>query len=372
MSQLDRGLLRRLAEWPTGGAPVYSLYLDVDGRRSPRRKDYLARAMELCRGIGERATGFVREDVPSGFPLRDTSRFMLFLERDFERGATRGVAMFSCARAGLWEVVTVARPFPDRAAVAEAPYLLPLEALVEIYESFCTVLVDRSRARIFLAELGTIEERSDIFDEVPRRHDQGGWAQARLQRHADTLAGRHLRHVADVLFAFHRQRGFDHLILAGPDEAVHDLERLLHDYLRQRVVARETLAVTASADDVLQRSLAVEERRETERERAVVERLLADAAAGRGAVVGLAATLEALAEGRVRTLVVPLARTVAGVRCSRCGRLDAVRSRCATCGGRVLDVPDVLEAASTQALRTGSTVEALSNGTDAVGALLRY
>src|SRR5438874_5413123 len=372
MSQLDRGLLRRLAEWPTGGAPVYSLYLDVDGRRYPRRKDYVARAMELCRSMGERSTTFVREDVASDHPLRDTSRIMLFLEREFERGATRGVALFSCAHAGLWEVVAVARPLPDRAAVADAPYLLPLEALVETYESFCTVLVDRSRARIFLVELGTIEERSDIFDEVPKRHEQGGRAQARLQRHADEVAERHLRHVADALFRFHRHHGFDHLILAGPDEAVHDLERLLHDYLKRRVVARETLALTASADDLLRRSLEVEERCEARRERQVVEHLLAEAAAGRGAVVGLADTLAALAQGRVRTLVVPLAREIAGIRCSACGRLDAAGNRCPTCGAEVHPVSDVIEAASAEAFRGGSAVEALSNGADTVGALLRY
>jgi peptide chain release factor subunit 1 len=372
MSQLDRGLLRRLAEWPTGGAPVYSLYLDVDGRHAPRKKDYLARATELCRQLGERATSFVLEDVRPDVHLRDTDRMMLFLAREFERGATRGVALFSCVPARLWEVVAVARPLPDRAAVAETPYLLPLESLVETYESFCTVLVDRSRARIFMAELGSIEERSEVFDAVPRRHDQGGWAQARLQRHVDELAERHLRHVADVLFDFHRQRGFDRLILAGSDQAVHDLERLLHDYLKQRVVARETMAVTASVDDVLQRSLAIEERCEALRERKVLEHLKAEAAAGRGAVLGLPETLAALAEGRVRTLVVPLSEAVTGVRCDACGRLATAAKRCPTCGGRVHPVADLIEAASAEALRGGSSVEALSNGSTTIGALLRF
>ena len=147
MPDLDRDLLRKLAEWETGGAPVYSLYLDVDGRRSPRKQDYLARAQELCRRMGERATALTREDVPDGTVRHDTGRMMMFLEREFERGPTRGVALFSCAAAGLWQEVLVTRPVRDRAAVAEGPYLLPLEALVETYESFCTVLVDRSRAR---------------------------------------------------------------------------------------------------------------------------------------------------------------------------------------------------------------------------------
>src|SRR5712691_399829 len=192
MPDLDRDLLRKLAEWETGGAPVYSLYLDVDGRRSPRKQDYLARAQELCRRMGERATALTREDVPDGIVRHDTGRMMMFLEREFERGPTRGVALFSCAAAGLWQEVLVTRPVRDRAAVAEGPYLLPLEALVETYESFCTVLVDRSRARIFLAELGRIQERTDVFGAVPGRHDQGGRSQARFQSHIDELAERHL------------------------------------------------------------------------------------------------------------------------------------------------------------------------------------
>ena len=41
---IDRPLLRKLAEWTSNGAPVSTLYLDVDGRRYPRKKDYLVRA----------------------------------------------------------------------------------------------------------------------------------------------------------------------------------------------------------------------------------------------------------------------------------------------------------------------------------------
>jgi peptide chain release factor subunit 1 len=360
MPNLDHRLLRRLAAWDTAGARVYSLYLNVDGRRSPRARDYLARAQELCRRMGERATAHAREDAPGGAIRHDTGRIMLYLEREFERGAVRGVAIFSCAPAGLWEVVRTWRPLADGYAVAEQPYLLPLEVMLETYESFCTVLIDRGRARIFRAELGRLEEEREVLDEVPKHHEQGGRAQARLQRHASEVGERHFRHTADVVLEVFGRRAFDHLILAGSEDVLPEFERLLHDYLRRRVVARETLAMTATTDEVLSRSLAVEERLEADRERRTVERLVADAAAGRAAVTGLNRTLSALGDGRVRTLVVRADYRHPGVRCTRCGRLAADEGVCSTCGGPMDRVADVIESAVGAALRQGAKVEPIA------------
>src|SRR5437763_361477 len=82
------------------------------------------------------------------------------------RAHTRGVALFSSSKAGLWEAAELPRPTADLATVADQPYVLRLETLIETYESFCTVIVDRERARIFLATMGRIQEERDLFDEV--------------------------------------------------------------------------------------------------------------------------------------------------------------------------------------------------------------
>src|SRR5438477_934392 len=110
--------------------------------------------------------------------------------------------------------------------------------------------------------------------------------QSRLQRHADEIGERHLRHTSEVLLKRFRTQPFDHLILAGSEDVVAEFERIMHDYLRRRVVARETLPMSASADEVLARSMAIEDRLESERERRTVERVLAGAAGG-AAVTGL-------------------------------------------------------------------------------------
>jgi peptide chain release factor subunit 1 len=301
---------------------------------------------------------------------------MLAWLEELDRGDVRGVALFSCSGAGRWEEVTVPRPLPDRAVLDDQPYLLPLEALVETYETFCTVLVDREKARIFPARMGRMREETDVLDDVPGRHDQGGWSQARYQRHIEDHVDRHLGHVAGELLRFFKREGFDHLILGGPDEVLPEFERHLHDYLKRRIVARVNMPMTATMAEVLQRSLEIEEEREARQEREVVERLTAEAAAGRQAVIGIEPVLAALNEARVETLVVPFGASGPGVRCSSCGWLGTSGQPCPVCGNRTEPAADIVESAVAKALRQRSRVETLSDGngeqpTD-VGALLRF
>ena len=371
MPELDRDFLRKLAEWTSNGAPVSSLYLDVDGRRFPRREDYMVRGEALCNQLKEQAAG----DKGAKRSVKgDVDRFIDFLNR-LDRGPNRGVVLFSSSSANLWEEVLVPRPLADRAVIADHPYVLPLEAMVETYESFCTVIVDREKARLFLARLGRIQEETNVFDEVPGQHEQGGWSQARFQRHTEELVERHLKHVGDVLLRYFKRRNFDHLILAGPEEIVPTFEDGLHDYLKRRVVARTTLPMHAGADEVLEKSLQVEEELEETKERETVERMRAEAAAGRLGVVGFGHALRALNEGRVETLVVPFGRAEKGFRCPQCGWLAITGKTCPRCGAAFQDVPDVIEAAVEAALRQSSRVETLdrnATGDEEVGAILRY
>lgn len=374
----DRERLRALAEWDTGGLPVTTLYLDVDGRRRPRRRDFARRADDLA-GLA------VDESRTSGRDAHrsvrgDARRIRSFVNAFDRRGAVRGLALFSCSSAGLWQDVEISRPVRDGVRVGTRPHLLPLEALLELAETFCTALVDRERARIFLSSLDEIEEVSRLLDDVPGRHDQGGWAQARLQRHIEDHVQRHLKHVANVLLRIQRRRPFDHLVLAGPEETVAELERDLHDYSRRKVLGRLSLSMAASPEDVRDLLMELEVELEARRERDAVKRLVSEAASGTGRVVtGMEDTLSALEANRAEVLVVARDLRAAGVRCERCGhRAPADPERpCEVCGGPVAEVPDLVEEAVEAALRQRSRVETVSDGdrlreVGGVGALLRF
>jgi peptide chain release factor subunit 1 len=374
MSGLDHGLLRKLAEWDAAGGPITSLYLTVDGRRFPRKSDYEVRLDELLRRARAQARALDGDDARS--VDRDLEAVSEFVRSDFDRGETRGIAAFSSNAAGLWEIVLVPRPVRDRVVVAPHADLLPLETVLETYRPSCAALVDFEKARLFVVDLGRIEEVSDVWDDVPNRHDQGGWAQMRMQRHVDDHRSKHVKRVASRLFALWRRRPFEQLVLAGPAEALRELESSLHDYLRRRVRARLALPITAPVSDVLDRVLEVEEAVERERERAAIERVTRATATNDLGMSGLDRTLEALAAGRVAELVVSIDLSHPGAVCRSCGRLATTGRACPSCGARMHEVPDVVEAAVAAALRSGARVETvLDGGLDelgGIGALLRF
>jgi peptide chain release factor subunit 1 len=375
VTAFDRSLLRRLAEWDGAGAPITSLSLSVDGRTYPRKTDVEIRVDELIRRARSVAMAMGRDALRS--VERDTDAMSGFVRDDFERGGTRGLAMFSSHDAGLWDVALVPRPLMHRAVVGPDADLLPLEVVLETYRPSCLALVDYEKSRLFVVEMGQIEEVAGVTDDVPGRHDQGGRAQMRMQRHVDDHRARHLRHVAERLFVLWRRRRFEHLVLAGPAEAHRELEAELHDYLRQRIRGHAVLPLSATTHQVLDKVLEVEERVERESERDVLERLEAAVGADNGGVVGLEPTLEALANDRVGELVVSHRLSAPGARCLACGRLMTRGSRCSSCGARTERIPDVVEAAVAVAFRTGARVETIVDDDprpsfDGVGALLRF
>jgi rubrerythrin len=375
VTAFDRSLLRRLAEWDGATAPITSLSLSVDGRTYPRKADVEIRVDELIRRARSLAAAMGRGAARS--VERDTDAMSGFVRDDFERGDTRGLAMFSSHDAGLWDVALVPRPLMHRAVVGPDADLLPLEVVLETYRPSCLALVDYEKSRVFVVEMGQIEEVTRVTDDVPSRHDQGGRAQMRMQRHVDDHRARHLRHVAERLFALWRRRRFEHLVLAGPAEAHRELEGELHDYLRRRIRGHAVLPLSATTRQVLDKVLEVEERVERETERDVLERLEAAVGAGNGGVVGLDPTLEALANDRVGELVVSHRLSASGARCPACGRLMTRGSRCPSCGARTERVPDVVEAAVAEAFRSGARVETIVDDDprppfDGVGALLRF
>lgn len=380
MTVLDRQTLRKLAEWNTNGFPVVSLYLDVDGRRFPKRADYLARAEHLGRRGHEAAKRM--EDREHGRSVhRDAKRMWDFVNDEFDRkGGVRGLALFGCWRMGLWEELPLPARAPERIVIGGRPYLLPLEAMLERSEAVCAALVDREKARLFVSALDRIEEVSDVLDEVPGRHDQGGWSQARFQRHIKEHVQRHLKHVAEVLLGLFQRRRYERLMLSGPDEIVAELERELHDYVRRTIVARASLPVVASAGDVLEKIRGLEEDLERGREEEAVRRLSAeiDGRSGR-AVAGMEDTIAALEEGRVDTLIVGADLEAAGVRCPSCGHLADRGRACPACGTTMEETLDLVEEAVESALRRRCRVEVLPQGPaddlaplGGIGALLRF
>ncbi len=365
MVALTKGVLRSLATFKSSGPPVVSLYLDVDGHRYVRARDYEVELDALLRRAA------------AGPAAADLSRIEGFVKVGVDRSRTRGLAIFSCAAEGLWEVIGLPVPVHNRLTVDHAPQVRQLEAVLDSNDRFGVLLVDRQRARLFVFELGELVERSELFDQLPRHEDdKGEWDRDHVHDHQATAARAHLRKAAQVAFDADRAQAFDHLVLGGPSEVVADLERELHSYLHHRIAARIAVAVGARDEEIRQAALAVEVEVNRRRSDELVRRARDKASRG-GAVAGLGPVLSALAEHRAEHLLVSDGYAVAGWRCAPCDRLRAVGPRCGECAGPMDKVSDVVGEAIAMALQQGGRVTTCTASADLdvigrVAALLRY
>jgi peptide subunit release factor 1 (eRF1) len=363
--------IRSLASFKGGDAPVTSCYLDVDGHHTARQHE-LVHTVEVL--IKQALAKFGAEPSVAA----DLERVFDLVQGGLDRSRTRGLAVFSCTAHDLWRVVELPVSVRNQITVNHSPAVRQLEQVLDQYERFGLLLADKQRARVLVYELGELVHSEDLVDPLPRAEDDDhSYRRERADHHLSALVHQHLRRAADAAFELYKAKGFERLILGGPDEIVHDLEALLHPYLKERLEARCQVPVGASDDEVRAAALAVEATVERRKEAEVVERLREAVGTGRRGAAGLDLTLRALVDRRVETLVVSAGYASPGWRCGGCGWIGRVGRSCPACATAMAPVDDVVEEAVEEALAQSCGVEFCEGNADLdvlgrIGALLRY
>jgi hypothetical protein len=361
---ITQAKLQQLIDFEPTEHPVLSLYLNVDPSRRSKDK-YMLWLRNYLKEVSGQADSADIERV---------ERFFGF-EYDWQG---KSVACFACTQAGLWQVFPLAVPMEDGVFVRDLPHVKPLTDLMDRYEPYGVALVDREGARLFQIQMGQIVETAGTLGEETKRHKQGGWAAQKLQRHEDVQASHNLRSAANVAIDFFQQRQSRRIVLAGTDETVSQFYGLLPRAWQDKVVGTLPMDMNASETEVLAKSWAIVEKAHVDEQAALVERIITSAAKGEGAAVGLAATLSALQEERVHTLVMDEGFSAPGYRCCQCGYVAAVQEDdCPYCSGEMVHVDDAVEYAVKRMLELGGHVESVRNNSDliesgSIGVLLRY
>jgi peptide subunit release factor 1 (eRF1) len=370
---IDSETLERLARFESLEHQVLSVYLNM-GPDERGEGTYRLILKDMLRSL-ERSL-----DAERSKALREESeRVEQFLAISSPTG--RGLIIFSCAPAGLWEVHELPVEVGNLAWFAPSPCVKPLARILEEQERYGVVLVDKENARLFTVFLGQIEEQQDVFDLVPGKHKQGGWSQANYQRHHDMHVYLHLKHVVEALVDYEARKPFDRLILSGPSESVPEFRQLLPDSLAGKVAAVISLPMFASPAEVLRETLIVEEEIERAKEEQLVRKLI-DSAKQEGGlgVLGLRDTLPALHAGRVRQMVVASGYSAPGFACRQCGYLTiTANTACPVCGADMQSISDVVEEAVKLAIEKDASTETVGGPArealareGAIGALLRF
>jgi peptide chain release factor subunit 1 len=363
------GLARRRAE-----EGILSVYIKVDpilgydvGQPAAKFKGALRRfardAKETERAVLEREKHKVLDYLESWKPH------------------CRGLALFSCQPAGIWETFELPVLVPSFVAVAHAPQTELLVQLLEDFPRLAVALLDGSAARIYLGEQAAWERDASITSDIPGRHDQGGWAQARFQRHIEFHETQHLKKVAEELERLYRDEPFRGLVIVGGEEAAAELEELLGEAIAGRLIGHLSADFKQESDSqILNRVLSLAAEADTLAEEDLVRRIVDSAEAGGRGAVGLKNTLEAVVEGKVDTLVVAEGVTMEGAVCPHCDYFAAEPfEQCPVCATTGEPVDDVVDYAVERTILRGGRVKFVGGkagewllARGALGALLRY
>ena len=286
----------------------------------------------------------------------------------------RTVAFFACQELGLFEVIPLPCPVPERAVVAGRPYIRPLLAALRRCPDYRIVIADHQRAWVLAVNGDQVETVARQVDPGLRSPGFGGWygLQAhRVQQRVIQLGRRHYRDTAGMLERAVSGRRLP-LVIGGHRDSVAGLLRELP------VAARESFAGSFHADPHTLTEAKVRELADpvvsgwmARREQELSEEILG-AVPGRLAAVGVPACLAAVNEGAVACLLLPEESMVPGFACDRCGALSAVDGTCPDCGAALRSAPDLLEEMAQRAFDGHSQVTVISDAPFTVAAKLRF
>jgi peptide chain release factor subunit 1 len=371
--------LRGLADFEAEKGCAVSVYLDLDPRVTPTPRDAATRLHALLDEAG-RGNGANRRELNHDQKLGlkdDFERIKAYYVDEFTRNGARGLAIFAAGLDNVWRPLPLTEPVQDHARVGRTLYLAPLVPLLGRGEGALVLVVGRERAQFYRLHGGRLAEVADHTEEQPGQHDQGGWSQARYQRHIEKLVGEHLREVADELDRLVRVLHGPQVVIVTTDETRAEFEDLLSKEAHRAIVGWAHAEAHAQAPELLELATPVLERWRDERETETLERWREEAGRHGRAAAGWEQTLEAASDGRVDLLLFQDGASHSAAACPRCGRVSVNDGKCPLDGTSMEHSDDGLDLAVHQTLRHGGTVWAVRHHQDlepveGIGALLRF
>ncbi len=371
----ERKDLVALEKFNTGENYVLSLFLNVSPQER-KRGGYLSKFKNLVKSLPEEKISLVKEDIDK------IERFLQGERESFKKF----LVLYSCIKKDLWVRYDLnMEELKEEIIIDKTPYTSPLFDLLDNYQKYGLLLVDKRNARVFLVFLGDIEEYAVVIsDDVPGKHKKGGWfalAEKRYERHIEYHVKMHLKEVIDKFDDFLKEKEIRRIIIAGPDEAISELMLILPQEIKQKIIGRTYIEKHASKEEVLQKVNPIIDSYEKMKESMTLSELITRSRKNNNAVLGIDDVLKYLRDKRVLKLVVPRDYAIEGKVCSSCGfatKQDV--DCCKECGGCVMKVQNLIEKATELAIQNSALIEFIKDEKEkkqlieegGIGAFLRY
>ena len=366
---LNESDLRELLDFYTPNL-VLSLYLNTDPVQG-NVEAYKLRLRNLLKEV----------NLP-----QDASAVEHFFTGDYHWSG-RGAVVFSSTAENFFRAYPLSVKFRSLAHVGERPLVKPLKDLLDSYGGYGVVLVDKQGARLFHFNMGVLTEQEGVLGEVVKHVKRGGASSVHGRQggvagrtdHMEETIGRNMKDVCEFAVRFFEENHIRRVLIGGTDDNVAMLRGMLPKTWQSLVMGNFPMSMTATHPEVLARAMQIGQEAELRRTQRLLDDLITTAAKGKGAVVGLENTLDAINNNKVQTLVVEEGFRSGGSECQGYGHLTIKDGEiCPMCGSQLTSAGvDVVDLAVSTVMRHRGDVEVIPSSVvlekaGHMGAVLRY
>ncbi len=372
---LNREELEEIATLQANSSYFVSLYLNVNPMTNAKG-DYVIHFKNMLKNASEGTDKAVVKKIKGD--LEKIESFIVSNKRQFKKG----LAILSSSEKSFWKEYHLAVPVKNGIIIDKTPYIEPLLGILDNYQRYAALLVDKESARLFLVHLGEIEEYGEVrTSDIPGKHKRGGWFSLsghRFERHIDYHVGLHLKDVMKKLDSFLAEEKINRVIIGGSGEAVARVREMLPKVIGEKVMGTFHAEMFANNNEVFEKVKPVISEFENKKQKKTVSELLAMAMKRENAVIGLEDVLNALQEGRVMKLVFIKDFKDSGYACKHCRYLTKQKvSLCPYCNSEMEEVSYLGDLAAQRAVENGALVEIISDNKElsnagGIGAFLRF
>ena len=295
---------------------------------------------------------------------------------------SKGVAIF--CRSGkfpFFEVLHFDIPFETELTVDYIPHLYQLVLMKDTYFRYVVLITEESHARIVEVSVGRITR--EVWAESPEINEKSGrsWTKQHYQNHRRDRSKKFLKEKIKVLEKLFREGEHAHLIIAGNRQNCARVKQRLPKHLQEKLLDdRVLIGGNYSTKDIITASLSVfakYEQYESVNKAVVLKELIQT---GGLAVSGTRATLDALLNGQVDTLVMSDSYIPPeSWKCNDCNFIE-IKERtnaCYMCGSTSKTKINIKEEIIRLAEQMSVTVEILRDSDElldvnGIGCLLRF
>ncbi|NWG04100.1 MAG: hypothetical protein HXY44_14700 [Syntrophaceae bacterium] len=313
--------IRKLAHLEEAPYPFLSLYLNTKWDDEQQRERTRLFTKNQFRKVYHQFRD--REDCLDSL-TKDQQQIEKYVEgliRHLYPEEMNGTAIFSCSGTGIFLTYPSIFSFKNEGFVSYLPVLRPLVQRSSQYQNALVVMVDTDSARLFEVSLEGRTTESSIKNYVPGRHDQGGWAQMRYQRHIKDHMDKHHKEVAEQLTELFDSGKWKRMVLIGQDRILANFKAFLPERVKMQISDSFSMDFTEERSKVLRRVFERLLQKEKEEINRQIEALREKTSQGGLATLGLNSTLEALNAGQIHTLYLLLSFSELGGKCRRCDSL---------------------------------------------------